>query len=122
MAFPPARRPPSLPRKSLVTGPGHSGTCRARLCTRLVLVQVAVGAEEPRAAGSAGLRGPCLEFILKRKKLNRYDKFNSFFYKKVQDGFIKILKKNPKKYMKIDSNMDINLNKKIIINKINNLI
>ena len=54
MAFPPARRPPSLPRKSLVTGPGHSGTCRARLCTRLVLVQVAVGAEEPRAAGSAG--------------------------------------------------------------------
>ncbi|MDA7573134.1 dTMP kinase [Candidatus Pelagibacter sp.] len=60
--------------------------------------------------------------LLKRKKLNRYDKFNSFFYKKVQDGFIKILKKNPKKYMKIDSNMDINLNKKIIINKINNLI
>ena len=36
MAFPPARRPPSLPRKSLVTGPRHSGTCRARLCTRLV--------------------------------------------------------------------------------------
>lgn len=36
MAFPPARRPSSVPRKSLVTGPRHSGTCRAQLCTRLV--------------------------------------------------------------------------------------
>jgi dTMP kinase len=60
--------------------------------------------------------------LLKRKKLNRYDKFNSSFYKKVQDGFIKILKKDPKKYMKIDSNLDIAVNKKMIINKINSLI
>ena len=57
-----------------------------------------------------------------RKKLNRYDKFNSKFYKKVQNGFIKILKKNPKKYIKIDSNLDINLNENIILNKINDLI
>ncbi|MDB4193981.1 dTMP kinase [Candidatus Pelagibacter sp.] len=57
-----------------------------------------------------------------RKKLNRYDKFNSKFYEKVQNGFIKILKKNPKKYIKIDSNLDIDLNENIILNKINDLI
>ena len=57
-----------------------------------------------------------------RKKLNRYDKFNSKFYEKVQKGFIKILKKNPKKYIKINSNLDIDLNENIILNKINDLI
>ena len=57
-----------------------------------------------------------------RKKLNRYDKFDSKFYEKVQKGFIKILKKNPKKYIRIDSNLDIEVNKNIIINKINDLI
>ena len=57
-----------------------------------------------------------------RKKLNRYDKFDSKFYEKVQKGFIKILKKNPKKYIKINSNLDIDLNEKIILNKINDLI
>jgi dTMP kinase len=60
--------------------------------------------------------------LLKRKKLNRYDKFNNNFYKKVQNGFIKTLRKNPKKYMKINSNLDIIKNEKIIINKINKLI
>ncbi len=60
--------------------------------------------------------------LIKRKNLNRYDKFNNIFYDKVQKGFIKIFKKNPKKYMKIDSNLDINLNEKIILNKINDLI
>ena len=57
-----------------------------------------------------------------RNKLNRYDKFNSKFYEKVQNGFIKILKKNPKKYIRINSNLDIDLNEKIILNKINDLI
>jgi dTMP kinase len=57
-----------------------------------------------------------------RKNLNRYDKFNSKFYEKVQNGFIKILKKNPKKYIRINSNLDINLNENIILNKINDLI
>ena len=60
--------------------------------------------------------------LAKRKKLNRYDKFNYNFYKNVQNGFMKIQKKKPKKYMKIDSNIDINLNKQKIISKINNLI
>ena len=57
-----------------------------------------------------------------RKKLNRYDKFNSKFYEKVQNGFIKIFKKNQKKYIKINSNLDININENIILNKIKDLI
>ena len=57
-----------------------------------------------------------------RKKLNRYDQFSSNFYKKVQNGFIKILKKKPKKYMKIDSNINIEDNQNIILNKIKELI
>jgi dTMP kinase len=60
--------------------------------------------------------------LMKRKKLNRYDKFTNHFYNNVQNGFIKIIEKNPKKYMKIDSNLDIGLNEKIILNKINDLI
>ena len=60
--------------------------------------------------------------LIKRKKLNRYDKFTNNFYNKVQNGFVKILKKNPKKYMKINSNIDINRNEKIILDKINDLI
>jgi dTMP kinase len=58
----------------------------------------------------------------KRKKLNRYDQFSMSFYKKVQDGFIKIFKKKPKKYMKIDSNVSIKDNQNIILNKIIELI
>ena len=57
-----------------------------------------------------------------RKKLNRYDKFNMLFYEKVQSGFLKIANKSKKKYLKINSNLDIAGNKKIIINKINELI
>ena len=60
--------------------------------------------------------------LMKRKNLNRYDKFNYSFYEKVQKGFVKILKKNPKKYMQIDSNQNIDHNEKIILNKIKNLI
>ena len=60
--------------------------------------------------------------LMKRKNLNRYDKFNYSFYEKVQKGFVKILKKNPKKYMQIDSNQNIGHNEKIILNKIKNLI
>ena len=60
--------------------------------------------------------------LLKRKKLNRYDQFKVTFYKKVQNGFVKILKRNPSKYMKIDSNSDIIENENIILNKIKELI
>ena len=60
--------------------------------------------------------------LRQRKKLNRYDKFDSKFYKKVQNGFIKILKRNPKKYIRVNSNLDIELNENIILNKIKDLI
>ena len=57
-----------------------------------------------------------------RKSLNRYDKFNSHFYNKVQKGFLKLSKINKKKYQIIDSNLDINENKLLVINKIKKLI
>jgi len=60
--------------------------------------------------------------LKQRKRLNRYDKFEMSFYKKVQSGFIKIANKNKKKYLKINSNIDIAINKEIIIKKINKLI
>ena len=60
--------------------------------------------------------------LLKRKKLNRYDRFSNNFYVKVQKGFVEILKKNPKNYMKINSNLNIMDNEKIILNKISELI
>ena len=60
--------------------------------------------------------------LKQRKKLNRYDKFKTLFYKKVQSGFIKIANKNKNKYLIINSNLNILTNKKIVIKKINNLI
>ena len=57
-----------------------------------------------------------------RKKLNRYDKFKSNFYRKVQSGYIKMSKINKKKYKVINSNEDIQKNKKIIIEKIDQLL
>ena len=60
--------------------------------------------------------------LKQRKKLNRYDKFKMSFYKKVQSGFIKIANQRKKKYLKVDSNIDIAINKEIIIKKINKLI
>lgn len=60
--------------------------------------------------------------ILKRKNLNKYDKFNYSFYQKVQNGFIKIANLNKTKYLMVNSNKRINENKTIIINKINKLL
>ena len=60
--------------------------------------------------------------LKKRKKLNRYDKFNPQFYKKVQKGFLKLSKMNNDKYQIIDSNLEIDENKIKIIKQINKLI
>ena len=57
-----------------------------------------------------------------RKSLNRYDKFKKNFYQKVQNGFLKLAKKNKKKYKIINSNLDINFNKKEIIRSIDSLL
>ena len=60
--------------------------------------------------------------MLKRKNLNRYDKFNYSFYQKVQNGFIKMANLNKTKYLIVNSNNKINENKTIIINQINKLL
>ena len=60
--------------------------------------------------------------LKQRKSLNRYDKFNSSFYKNVQNGFLKLANKNKKKYQIIDSNLDIKYNENLIINKLIKLI
>ena len=57
-----------------------------------------------------------------RKSLNRYDKFNNKFYSKVQNGFLKLSRRNKRKYKIIDSNLNINLNKSLILKKIDKLV
>ena len=57
-----------------------------------------------------------------RKSLNRYDKFKISFYNKVQNGFLKLLKEQKNKYQLINSNLDIDKNEKLILNKIDRLI
>jgi dTMP kinase len=57
-----------------------------------------------------------------RKSLNRYDKFNNEFYEKVQKGFLNLYNKNKKKYFLVNSNLDINNNKSLIIKKIKTLV
>ena len=60
--------------------------------------------------------------INKRKILNRYDKFSYSFYQKVQKGYLKLSKKNKRKYSIINSNLDKEKNKLLILKKINQLI
>ena len=60
--------------------------------------------------------------LKKRKKLNRYDKFNVNFYNKVQNGFLKLANLKKKSYYLINSNLDIKLNEKLILKKIEELI
>ena len=57
----------------------------------------------------------------KRNSLNKYDKFNYSFYRKVQKGFLKLSKKK-KNYLVIDSNNNIDENYQIIIKKVKRLI
>lgn len=60
------------------------------------------------------------EKYLKKKisgKKNKYDSFNKKFYRNVQLGFLKVLKKNKQK-MIINSELSKKYNKKIILNKI----
>ena len=57
-----------------------------------------------------------------RKSLNRYDRLNNKFYEKVQKGFLKLVKKNRRKYKIINSNLDIKYNQDQIIETIKRLI
>ena len=56
-----------------------------------------------------------------RKNKNRYDNFKINFYNKVQKGFIK-LSKDKKKYVIINSNHNLDQNKKIILKQMIKLI
>ena len=60
--------------------------------------------------------------LKKRKNLNRYDKFNMNFYNKVQNGFLKLANKKTKSYQIVNSNLDIKMNEKLILKKIDKLI
>ena len=61
--------------------------------------------------------------LKERKRLNRYDKFNTSFYNKVQKGFLKLMRKKKKNtFMIVNSNLPINTNKEIVLKKLNNLI
>ena len=57
-----------------------------------------------------------------RKSLNRYDKFKKSFYKKVQNGFLKISSKNKSKYMIINSSNKFETNQTIIFDQVKKLI
>ena len=57
-----------------------------------------------------------------RKSTNRYDNFKKNFYNRVQKGFVKLSNKNKRKYQIIDSNLDIRLNEKYVLKKIEKLI
>ena len=63
-----------------------------------------------------------LSRLKSRKSLNRYDKFNYTFYKKVQNGFLKLAKRNSSKYQIINSNLDIKYNQSKIIQIIDKLL
>tara|TARA_Y100000590_G_scaffold187963_1_gene214209 strand:+ start:57 stop:674 length:618 start_codon:yes stop_codon:yes gene_type:complete len=52
-----------------------------------------------------------------RKNKNRYDNFKIKFYKKVQNGFLKI-SRNKKNYILVNSNKDLVGNKKKVLNHI----
>ena len=47
-----------------------------------------------------------LQRLKKRKKKNRYDKFSRNFYEKAQKAFVKIAKKNKRKYYVFDNSND----------------
>ena len=59
-----------------------------------------------------------LKRINKRGKKNRYDKFSKSFYANVQKAFIKIAKKNKKKYIILENSKDSDSVEKIILKKI----
>ena len=56
--------------------------------------------------------------LKKRKSMNRYDKFSKKFYKKVQNAFISIAKKNSKRYVVIDNSQDTDQTEKNIYNRL----
>jgi dTMP kinase len=60
--------------------------------------------------------------ISNRKIINRYDKFKKSFYKRVQDGFLKIYNKNKSNYMIINSTNKYKINQDIIFCQVKKLL
>ena len=58
-----------------------------------------------------------LQRLKKRKKKNRYDKFSKNFYIRVQNAFIKIAKKNAKRYCIVDNSEDSTKTESVILDK-----
>ena len=58
-----------------------------------------------------------LQRLKKRKKKNRYDKFSKNFYIKVQNAFIKIAKKNAKRYCILENSEDSTKTESVILDK-----
>tara|TARA_Y100000590_G_scaffold308966_1_gene348818 strand:+ start:180 stop:827 length:648 start_codon:yes stop_codon:yes gene_type:complete len=58
-----------------------------------------------------------MQRLRKRKKKNRYDKFSRNFYNNVQKAFIKIAKRNKKRYFIIDNSKDSIDTEKAIFSK-----
>ena len=63
-----------------------------------------------------------LKRLKSRKNLNRYDKFDYSFYKKVQNGYLKLAKKKKNRYQIINSNLEKNINKNLVIEKIKRML
>ncbi len=58
-----------------------------------------------------------LSRLKKRKKKNRYDKFSKKFYINVQKSFLKLAKKNKKRYFVVDNSKDSKITEQVILNK-----
>ncbi len=58
-----------------------------------------------------------LQRLKKRKKKNRYDKFSKNFYVRVQNAFIKIARKNVKRYCIVDNSEDSTKTESVILDK-----
>ena len=63
-----------------------------------------------------------LSRLKKRKKKNRYDKFSRNFYTKVQKAFIKIAKRNKRRYFILDNSKDSKKTETVILKKLINVL
>ena len=63
-----------------------------------------------------------LRRLKKRKQKNRYDKFSKDFYVRAQNAYIKIAKKNKKKYSILDNSKDSDEIERVILKRFNKVL
>ena len=83
---------------------------------------VSTGLGPPPARGTGLFRAPLSNQIKKRKRKNRYDKLSKDFYVRAQNAFIKIAKKNKRKYSILDNSKDSDEIEKAIIKRFNEVL